>query len=517
MKKLYDLIHSLSQSEKHFVKIRLNANKSSSLLNSYFDYLGKQKKYSIEEIKKKGKQSEKLTQSNLSVLFTVILKHLQSHYMTKDIKNSLKGDLISVKILMDKGFFNEAKIHCKKIIQKANANEEFEILTSAYKVYWNLHLLNGELNTETNLQIQNQLNATYKKENDIVHLEEIYREVTTLYYSYFFNKRDASIPILIKKLTNNLVEIDILSDTAKHIYFEIKAIEYNVQGNITKLHEVRKKQFKKSVDSPIFKHEHLQRLMGFSNLLTKLKSERLINEFSAYLDFLEEFFLPVLNGNPGSVLMEKYYDIYFINQSFLNFWSTDKQTLSKLLKEFKTVLSKGYLSNPLLVGRIYLSLIEAQIIIENYSDNHEETSPLLVEFFIVSKKTKSSKLYLEADLLFLVEKLLQQRMDSFDNAIESLNRKIHRNKIELDQDQKTFLKLLNDIYNEQQQEPKFYIDRITNKQTYKLFIYKLLTKYSISTIKTKYFPSADPNYNPIDDEFLRSFGSISSTSSNKKG
>lgn len=89
-----------------------------------------------------------------------------------------------MKILIDKGFFNEAKLHCKKIIQKANATEEFEILTSAYKEYWNLHLLNRALNTETNLQIKNQLDATYNKSA----LEELpHRKVSKRVIELCFN------------------------------------------------------------------------------------------------------------------------------------------------------------------------------------------------------------------------------------------------------------------------------------------------------------------------------------------
>ena len=64
MKKLHDLIHSLSQGEKRFVKIRLNGNKSTSLLKTYFELLNKQKTYSFDEINKTVKQTKKLTQSN---------------------------------------------------------------------------------------------------------------------------------------------------------------------------------------------------------------------------------------------------------------------------------------------------------------------------------------------------------------------------------------------------------------------------------------------------------------------
>jgi len=176
--------------------------------------------------------------------------------------------------------------------------------------------------------------------------------------------------------------------------------------------------------------------------------------------------------------------------------------LKKLLDQFKFVISKGYLSNPILIGRIYLSLIELQIIVENY----KETAPLLTNFFSLSKKKKYSKHYIAGDLLFLLENYLQGKMDTFDNAIESLNRKIRRNEIELDQDQKTLLELLNDLYKSILQDTQFYIDRISNKQTYKLFIYILTSTKSAIEIRAKYFPINDSNYAADRDTFLISLG-----------
>ncbi len=84
MRKLHDLIHGLTQGEKRYVKIRLKANKASSLLNTYFDFISKKRNYSFEKVREIGGQSTKLTQSNLSLLFEVVLKHLQGHYSAKN-------------------------------------------------------------------------------------------------------------------------------------------------------------------------------------------------------------------------------------------------------------------------------------------------------------------------------------------------------------------------------------------------------------------------------------------------
>jgi hypothetical protein len=500
MKKLHDLIHSLSQGEKRYVKIRLNGNKSSSLLNTYFEFLSKQKKYSFGEIEDVVQQSKKHIQSNLSLLYDVVLKHLQSHYRAKNAEFGLRGDLSNVKILMDKGLLTEAKSHCKKLIQKAQKKEAFEVLKSAYKEFWNIHLLNGELNDLSNEEIQAKLSLVCKKEIEVIALEEKYRMVTTLYYNYFFKKRESKYQKRIEKITKTFHESILLSDTSRHIYFEIKSIESVVLGDLESHHVIRKKQLKHLIKSPVYKLDNLLRLMVLSNTFTLLKSKALVKELDSYLGFMKRYFEPIMEKGSDSIFSEKYWDIFFTNQCFIQSWEPNKEKLLVLINSFKQIMSKGYISNPLIVGRIYLSLIELLITTENY----KITGPLLTEFFLLSKKEKYSKHYMEGDLLFLVEKYLQGKMDTFDNALESFNRKVRRNEIELDQDQKVLLELLNNIFKDSINELDFYIKKIKNKQTYKLFVHKLSTKDSFDEIREKHFPVNDFGYCEEEDEYLNS-------------
>ncbi len=501
MKKLHGLIHSLSQGEKRYVKIRLKGNKSSSLLNKYFDFIGKQKQYSFEGVQKHVGQSTKLTQSNLSLLFEVVLKHLRGHYSTKNVEYGLRGDLSSINTLKDKGFFVEAKSQCNKLIQKAKHLEEFEIVKSAYKEYWNLYLLNGELNDEINENIQNELNVVCDKEQEILKLEELYRTVTTLYYNYFFKKRDDHFKKLVKQVTKVLDEPNLLSDKSWHIFYEIRSIESVVNNDLKSHHKYRKKQLKHLLNSPVFEAENLLILMVLANTFSFLKSNGFVNELAAYLDFMESYFEAYISAGADSVFNEKYCDIYFRNHCFVQSWLPDEKKLEDLQSYFERIVSKRLLSNKLLIGRIYLSLVELQIINENY----KYVGPLLNVFFDLAKKEKYSKHYMEGDLLFLIVSHLQEKIDTFDNALESLNRKVRRNDIELDSDQKVLLKLLNDLYKEELQEVSFYLNRLGNKQTYKLFVHKLLTSEPFTSIREVHFPVNDPEFNPRKDRFLVDF------------
>jgi hypothetical protein len=501
MKKLHGLIHSLSQGEKRYVKIRLKGNKSSSLLNTYFDFIGKQKQYSFEDIQKFAGQTVKLTQSNLSLLFEVVLKHLRGHYSINDTEFGLRGILSDVKILKDKGFYVEAKNQCRKLIQKGKFKEEFEIVKSAYKEYWNLYFLSGELNDKVSEKIQTDLNDICFKEKEILDLEELYRTVANLYYNYFFKKRDASYQKLIRQVTKVLDETHLLSDKSRHICFEIRSIESVVNNDLESHYKYRKKQLKHLLTSSVFESENLLILMVLANTFSFLKSNGFVNELAAYLGFMDRYFQSYITAGSDSVFNEKYCDIYLRNHCFVLSWLPNEKKLEDLQCYFEMVVSKRVLSNRLLIGRIYLSLVELQIINESY----KSVVPLLNVFFDLAKKEKYSKHYMEGDLLFLIASYLQEKIDTFDNSLESLNRKVRRNDIELDSDQKVLLELLNDIYKDSVEKVSFYLNRLGNKQAYKLFVHKLLTSESFTSIREVHFPVNDPEFNPNKDRFLTIF------------
>ena len=167
---------------------------------------------------------------------------------------------------------------------------------------------------------------------------------------------------------------------------------------------------------------------------------------------------------------------------------------------FKDVIAKNHISNHILIGRIYLSLIELYIL----TGDHKSAIPLLVDFFGLSKKNKYSKHYIEGDILFIVANYLMNKLDTFENSLEALNRKIRRNELELDPDQLTLLEVLNSMYNNNLKEIDYYLNSLKNRQSYRIYIHKLIKSNSIDEIRKEYFIINDSNYVPNEDIFLSS-------------
>ena len=500
MEKLHDLIHRLSKGEKRSLKIKLNANKSSSILNSYFDILSKQKTYSFDALQKSRNQTVSLTKSSLSLLYEVILKNLVHLNGSKNEELSLRNEFAIVKILMKKGLTNSAVVSCKKLIDKAEKLEEFGLLKDIYDEYWNLYLLKGELNNEVNQKIQADLELVCFKEKEITDLRQIFRNLTTIYYNYFFKKRDESYLAQVRNLTKDLIEKDFLSDKAKVIYYEIKSIEHNLHNDLESLHNVRTSQFKHLTNSSVFDTEHLLKLMVFSNLFVKLKSQALINELNAHLDFMEGYFSELISKNSDHIISEKYYDIYFSNACYSLVWSPNEEMSNKLINLFNNIVSDKLITNNLLLARIYLSLIKLLLIDGDY----KLTSNLLVRFFNLLKKNKYSQLYVDGELIFLIKNVLQHKIDSIEHELEAFNRKIKRNKIELNQDQSNLLELINGLRKNKEKPVEYYIERVKNTPVYKLFIYKILTPLTIPKIIETYFSIKDIGFKKdLNDYFKR--------------
>ena len=167
---------------------------------------------------------------------------------------------------------------------------------------------------------------------------------------------------------------------------------------------------------------------------------------------------------------------------------------------FNQIILKKHISNQFLIGRIYLSLVELYIL----TDQYKSAIPLLVDFFNLSKKNKHSKHYIEGDIHFLVVNFFMKKNDTFENSLVTVNRKIKSYNIELDPDQSTLLSLLNDISKNNVKDLNFYFDALKNKQSYKIYIYKLTKSTSIDKIRKEYFPINDLEYDANQDDFLKS-------------
>lgn len=134
---LFDLIKSLSKSEKRYFKLLSSLQSGDKNYLRLFDYIEAQSGYDEEALKKEFKKETfvKHLPSEKNHLYSLILKSLRSFHADKSAASQLQELLRNVELLYSKALYKE----CNKIIKRAkNTAYDFE------KFYYLLDIINWE-------------------------------------------------------------------------------------------------------------------------------------------------------------------------------------------------------------------------------------------------------------------------------------------------------------------------------------------------------------------------------------
>lgn len=500
MKNLYNLIQNLTQSEKRYIKLRLSSTKASSDTLTYFDVLAKQKSYNFDALSKLDNKSTTVLRSNLDKLYRSVLKQLRLFHSNINPETKLQGILFDVNLLREKGLIVEAKKLNAKLIKLCKEEEQFQILNKALSNQWLLHHLSGMLSFETTNELETEITACKKKEVELEELNSLYRRGVSLYYSYFFKSKKASYLEGVKIILNQdiLQQLDQLnSDSAKMVGFEISSLCHMVLGDLKNHHKIRRDQLKLLFTSSIFKSDFINKLLVTSNVFTYLKSNASLKEFSAYLDAYKKYFAPIVSKTTDSVLIEKYYDVLFQNSIYKTQYYQDPDVVFELINLFNEVVEVKSLSNSLLINRTFLSLAEALVLKGEY----KKSIPLLIEYQDRAKGAKTSKAYIDSELLYLFVYREMNKFDAFESKIASFDKSIRNKNISLDNDQEIFMDILQSDYFEKKISTK----NVANiqKRSIKLMATAVLTNDRVIDLKSTFFSPAEEIYIKENDKLLK--------------
>lgn len=178
---LFDLIKSLSKSEKRFLKLNAVASNQQKVLIQFFDELEKEKEYSEELFIKPNKLTQGFfeTQSQLSErLYNLVLQSLRSFYAESSAVFMIKDEITNILNLFDKAQYKQ----CRKVLNK--------LKQESYK-YERFHFILEIISLEKMLlEVENHFGITHttiealiKEEKDIIQKAKNLGE-----YSILFSK-----------------------------------------------------------------------------------------------------------------------------------------------------------------------------------------------------------------------------------------------------------------------------------------------------------------------------------------
>jgi hypothetical protein len=141
--KLFDLIKTLSQTEKRYFKVRMkkNSDKESYQFIELFNLIGSMEHYDENELKNqlKKKGNDKHLPFRKTHLYELVLSSLRNYHKTKSSEIEVLNLLQDIKITFDRGLFLQSEKLLKKLKKKCSTYNLNQYLISA--IYWEQKLI----------------------------------------------------------------------------------------------------------------------------------------------------------------------------------------------------------------------------------------------------------------------------------------------------------------------------------------------------------------------------------------
>lgn len=297
---LFDLIHSMTMSEKRYFKI-FSSKHVIGDKNDYvelFDAIDKMETYNEELLSKKSFVKNLSAEKNY--LHKLVLKSLNAFHLDLNSKTKIYSYLQSIEILYHKGLYVQAEKICKKALIIAKEKELFthtlsineiliELLSKQFKYqevidliedskFYNNKLSNFRvIQSHTMKAYHEQWNLGYARTDEEEQILKSYIDHKEINNPNYPKSKRAEMYLLGLNLTyaffiSDLKKMISLSVEMNNLYEKNEAlIEFSTIGYIASLYNtatayLKNKEYKKALDT-IVKLDHLKTKFGINNSL----------------------------------------------------------------------------------------------------------------------------------------------------------------------------------------------------------------------------------------------------------
>ncbi|NNC82072.1 MAG: hypothetical protein HKN79_00705 [Flavobacteriales bacterium] len=203
---LFDLIKSLTKSEKRFFKLSSSLQSGSKNYLKIFAAIDKQKEYDEEAIKEefKGETFVKHFPSEKNHLYKLILKSLRAYHADNTVSSVLKQEIKNIEILYTKSLYKECNKFLVRAKKLAVTHEKFYYLYELLS--WEKILLEeayeeGEFSVDLDKLISEE-KAVIEKLRNLAAYHVLYSKINYVFRSggYARNDRDK---LIIEEISNH--------------------------------------------------------------------------------------------------------------------------------------------------------------------------------------------------------------------------------------------------------------------------------------------------------------------------
>jgi tetratricopeptide (TPR) repeat protein len=268
---LFDLVKSLSMSEKRYISMSALAHKSNSTNYKLFRALDSMDAYDPEELRLILKK-ESLTK-NIAVikqgLYKFIMKSLRNFYSDSDEEIGMYEKLVEAHIMFRKRNINETIKIIDRLEEMALRYENYDVLNLCYKYKRKLSLKRMVLISGTEREVFNQnYSSTIKKLNS----DAVYAELRDDLID-FFDKNSVVRSASEHKYLNNFLLNPYLKDVqhattdrSLELFYNVKGLAFTFLGKYNMAEENLRKQIEVAKKIAMNKGDYAKYIGAFSNL-----------------------------------------------------------------------------------------------------------------------------------------------------------------------------------------------------------------------------------------------------------
>ncbi|MFK8038189.1 MAG: hypothetical protein AB8B74_07875 [Crocinitomicaceae bacterium] len=226
---LFNLIESLTKSEKRFFKLNSTLQSGEKNYIKIFDFVEKQKKYDEEELKAhfKGEIFVDHLPSEKNHLYKLILKSLRSFYSEQNVSAQLKQEIKNVEILHKKALYKE----CAKFVKRAKRiAKQYEKFYYWYELIgWERKLLEeayeeGVFTQDINQLIEEETGVIEKLRN-LGEYQILYSKINLIFKSGGFSRNDEE-----RKIVSEIADYHLITGKNTAVSVRATSICYYIKG-----------------------------------------------------------------------------------------------------------------------------------------------------------------------------------------------------------------------------------------------------------------------------------------------
>jgi|GEM_PF-1376416 len=288
---LYDLIQSLSKSEKRYFKVFTSVHKESNNYVKLFDAIQAQKEYDEDALIIQFKNEDFVRQFSVAknYLMNLILKSLTSHHNKAKKSIELNEYLSQIEVLFWKGLY---KLAHKKVKQAKKIAKHHDMLHYLLLInYWERRIVDFLGIKIDNEDIAKETQYYMELYNEQMQMQLLIKEMKKISQSTI--KRTKETKQQVQKIFNHplmkIKEDDIANFYTKLDYYFLKGIGHTFLGDIEEEFEYKKKAMEFLEENPHqIKENPIRYGSTVNNMLLYHHFHGYSDDFPKYLDKLKQ-------------------------------------------------------------------------------------------------------------------------------------------------------------------------------------------------------------------------------------